>query len=78
MGGPIVTFDFLDMRKAAQMGVGTDDALFAIKKFMGRRKIKAACSDVAPEFDAAMAHPYAPILKKINLTLDFLGKSIFY
>ncbi|CAE7949193.1 unnamed protein product [Symbiodinium sp. KB8] len=75
--GDLITFDFLDMRKAADMGVGnddemviaaiptmsrnTDDVVEALKRLIGRRKVKLAYSDVAPEFDAAMAQLRIPI-----------------
>ncbi|CAE7187272.1 unnamed protein product, partial [Symbiodinium sp. CCMP2456] len=80
--GDLITFDFLDMRKAADMGVGnddedreilvvrdvatkviaaiptktrfTDDVVDALRRLIGRRKVKLAYSDAAPEFDAAM------------------------
>ena len=87
--GDLVTFDFLDMRGAADMGLGndnearevlvvrgvatrviaaipapsryTEDVVEALKRLIGRRKVKLACSDVAPEFDAAMAQLRIPI-----------------
>ncbi|CAE7274956.1 unnamed protein product [Symbiodinium sp. KB8] len=87
--GDLVTFDFLDMRKTADMGVGdddearevlvvrdiatratvaiptesrhTDEVVDALARFIGRRKVKLAYSDVAPEFDAAMAQLRIPI-----------------
>ena len=87
--GDLLTFDFLDMRRAADMGVGndddmrevlvvrdvatrviaaiptmsryTDDVVEALKRLIGRRKVKLAYSDVAPEFDAAMAQLKIPI-----------------
>ena len=97
--GDLITFDFLDMRRAADMGIGnddemrevlvvrdvatrviaaiptmsryTDDVVEALKRLIGRRKVKLAYSDVAPEFDAAMAqlkisidHSLPGLLKK--------------
>ena len=87
--GDLITFDFLDMRRAADMGIGnddemrevfvvrdvatrviaaiptmsrnTDDVVEALKRLIGRRKVKLAYSDVAPEFDAAMAQLRIPI-----------------
>ena len=87
--GDHITFDFLDMRRAADMGIGnddemrevlvvrdvatrviaaiptmsrnTDDVVEALKRLIGRRKVKLAYSDVAPEFDAAMAQLKIPI-----------------
>ncbi|CAE7218058.1 unnamed protein product [Symbiodinium sp. KB8] len=87
--GDLITFDFLDMRRAADMGIGnddemrevlvvrdvatnviaaiptmsryTDDVVEALKRLIGRRKVKLAYSDVAPEFDAAMAQLKIPI-----------------
>ena len=81
--GDLITFDFLDMRRAADMGIGnddearevlvvrdvttraiaaiptmarlTEDVVEALRRLIGRRKVKLAYSDVAPEFDAAMA-----------------------
>ncbi|CAE7336630.1 unnamed protein product [Symbiodinium sp. KB8] len=81
--GDLITFDFLDMRRAADMGIGnddearevlvvrdvatrviaaiptpsryTEDVVEALKRLIGRRKVKLAYSDAAPEFDAAMA-----------------------
>ncbi|CAE7786659.1 unnamed protein product [Symbiodinium sp. KB8] len=87
--GDLITFDFLDMRRAADMGIGSDDEMRevlvirevatrviaaipamsrntedvveALKRLIGRRKVKLAYSDVAPEFDAAMAQLKIPI-----------------
>ena len=90
--GDLITFDFLDMRRAADMGIGndeemrevlvirdvatatrviaaiptmlsrnTEDVVEALKGLIGRRKVKLAYSDVAPEFDAAMAQLKIPI-----------------
>ena len=84
-----ITFDFLDMRKAAGMGVGLDDearevlvvrdvatraaaalpaesrhihqVVNALRKLIGRRKVKLAYSDVAPEFEAEMSELRIPI-----------------
>ena len=81
--GDLITFDSLDMRRAADMGIGNDDEARevlvvrdvatrvigaiptpsrytedvgeAVKRLIGMRKVKLAYSDVAPEFDAAMA-----------------------
>ena len=81
--GDLITFDFLDMRRAADMGVGnddearevlvvrdvatrviaaiptmsrlTEDVVEALKRLIGRRKVKLA------EFDAAMAQLRIPI-----------------
>ena len=39
----------------------TDDVVEALKRLIGRRKVKLAYSDVAPEFDAAMARLKIPI-----------------
>ena len=80
--GDLITFDFLDMRKAADAGLGIDDGarevlvirdvatkmiaaiptesrrteqvVSALKRLFGRRKVKMAYSDVAPEFEAAI------------------------
>ena len=85
----LITFDFLDMRRAADMGIGnddemrevlvvrdvatraiaaiptmsrnTEDVVEALKRLIGRRKVKLAYSDVALEFDAAMAQLRIPI-----------------
>ncbi|CAE6965643.1 unnamed protein product [Symbiodinium sp. CCMP2456] len=79
--GDLITFDFLDVRKAADMGMGnddedreilvvrsvatkvivaiptknrcTEDVVDALRRLIGRRKVKLAYSDAAPEFDAA-------------------------
>ena len=85
--GDLITFDFLDMRRAADMGIGndemrevlvirdvatrviaaiptmsrnTEDVVEALSRLIGRRKVKLAYSDVAPEFDAAMAQLKIP------------------
>ena len=39
----------------------TEDVAEALKRLIGRRKVKLAYSDVAPEFDAAMAQLKIPI-----------------
>ena len=87
--GDLITFDFLDMRKAADMGMGnddedreilvvrdvatkviaaipttnryTEDVVDALRRLIGRRKVKLAYSDAAPEFDAAMAQLRIPV-----------------
>ena len=74
--GDFITFDFLDMRKAADAGLGVDDGarevlvvrdiatrmiaaiptesrhtdqvVNAMKRLIGKRKVKMAYSDVAP------------------------------
>ena len=87
--GDLITFDFLDMRKAADAGLGIDDGarevlvirdvatkmiaaiptesrhteqvVSALKRLFGRRKVKMAYSDVAPEFEAAMSELRIPL-----------------
>ncbi|CAE7749097.1 GIP [Symbiodinium sp. CCMP2456] len=87
--GDLITFDFLDMRKAAAMGVGnddedreilvvrdvatkviaaiptrnrcTEDVVGALRRLIGRRKVKLAYSDAAPEFDSAMMQLRIPV-----------------
>ena len=87
--GDLITFDFLDMRKAADAGLGIDDGarevlvirdvatkiiaaiptesrhaeqvVSALKRLIGRRKVKMAYSDVAPEFEAAMSELRIPL-----------------
>ena len=73
--GDLITFDFLDMRKAADAGLmtmvqekfwssatkmiaaiptesrHTEQVVNALKRLIGRRKVKMAYSDVAPEFE---------------------------
>ena len=43
------------------MSRNTDDVVDALKRLIGRRKVKLAYSDVAPEFDAAMTQLRIPI-----------------
>ncbi|CAE7217131.1 unnamed protein product, partial [Symbiodinium sp. CCMP2456] len=87
--GDLITFYFLDMRKAADMGMGNDDenreilvvrdvatkviaaiptknryaedVVDALRRLSGRRKVKLAYSDAAPEFDSAMAQLRIPV-----------------
>ena len=87
--GDLIMFDFLDMRKAADAGLGIDDGarevlvirdiatkmiaaiptesrhteqvVSALKRLIGRRKVKMAYSDVAPEFEAAMSELRIPL-----------------
>ena len=87
--GDLITFDFLDMRRAADAGVGIDDGareilvvkdvatrmiaaiptesrhtdqvVSALKRLIGRRKVKMGYSDVAPEFVAAMSELRIPL-----------------
>ena len=87
--GDLITYDFLDMRKAADAGLGIDDGarevlvirdiatkmiaaiqtesrhteqvVSALKRLIGRRKVKMAYSDAAPEFEAAMSELRIPL-----------------
>ena len=87
--GDLIAFDFLDMRRAADAGLGIDDGarevlvvrdiatkmiaaiptesrhtdqvVSALKRLIGRRKVKMAYSDVAPEFEAAMSELRIPL-----------------
>ena len=87
--GDLITFDFLDMRRAADAGLGIDDGarevlvvrdiatrmiaavstesrhtdqvVNALKRLFGRRKVKMAYSDVAPEFEAALNESRIPL-----------------